>query len=265
MEKARLKEYKGILESFLSDYETYVASYVNYREDYTCSDLRKILQRQLRLVVDIVAAVHGGCSLRLSDAATLNFEQALSCVLTTNFSSDKSRHFIELNVSGVLNGAIGNIVNNTIPTLQIIPVIPIKDVDLQKRCLDLLDASGNFDRVINQATQVLEERLRMRLPFEKLCQIIPETKNQIGEALAHKLLAPPNPVIIISGKPEECSAFHKMVVGIIAYLRNPTHHSLNDDTEKALAWSVVGIVDSLLSEIANAYISSDEPKSENGK
>lgn len=66
------------------------------------------------------------------------------------------------------------------------PVLPIKDQILNRRCSDLLNAPGSFDRVINQATQVLEDRLRTKLPFEKLCELIPEAKNQIGEKLAHK-------------------------------------------------------------------------------
>ena len=95
--------------------------------------------------------------------------------------------------------------------------------------------------------------MRSRIPFETLCEIIPEAKNQIGEPLANKLLASNDPLIIVSDKHLERIAFHKMVVGVIAYLRNPSHHSLNDNTESALAWSVVGIVDSLLYSIDNAY------------
>jgi hypothetical protein len=202
------------------------------------------MQRQLNLVSNIIDAVHGGRSFTLNTSEEINFLQALSYVLTNNVSKDH-RKFIESNVESILNEAIGNIVNETIPSKQIVPIIPIKDDELKKRCLDLLNAPGSFDRVINQTTQILEARLRSRIPFEKLCEIVPETKNQIGENLAHKLLAPPNPVIVVSDKPEECSAFHKMVVGVIVYLRNPSHHSLNDNTERALAWSVVGIVDSL--------------------
>ena len=40
----------------------------------------------------------------------------------------------------------------------------IKDEVLKSRCSDLLSANGHFDRVINQATQVLEERIRSKLP-----------------------------------------------------------------------------------------------------
>ncbi len=36
----------------------------------------------------------------------------------------------------------------------------IQDGELRDRCADLLSAPGNFDRVINQATLVLEDRIR---------------------------------------------------------------------------------------------------------
>lgn len=82
--------------------------------------------------------------------------------------------------------------------------------------------------------------------------------------MVHKLLAPPNPPIVVSDKPEECAAFHSMVVGVISYLRNPSHHTLNDDTEWSLAWSVVGIIDNLLSEIDNALVLGEEPEISEG-
>jgi hypothetical protein len=261
LNKTQLNDYKNILETFLLDYQTYIGSYYVYDEIYTNDNLRTQMQRQLVLVSRIVSLVHGGCSLKINKDTTLDFHQALSNVLTSNVSKDsKQRHFIEFSVESTLNEAVGNIVNGTIPTQTVKPIIPIKDEILRKRCADLLNAPGSFDRVINQATQVLEDRLRTKLPFEQFCEVIPETKNQIGENLAHRLLAPPNPRIMVSDNLDECSAFHKIVVGIISYLRNPSHHTLNHDTEWSLAWSVVGIIDSLLSEIDNSYITSEETK-----
>jgi len=259
----KLDQCKSVLEAFLDEYREYIASYHDYG-GYRRSDLRTKLQRQSRLVLLIVDDVHGGCSLRLDESNIVNFGQALSYVLTGSVTF-KTRGFLEANVESVLNQAIGNIDNGTIPSKRLEPILPIKDHTLRQRCSDLLDAPGSFDRVINQATQVLEDRLRTKLPFEKLCDIIPEAKNQVGENLAHRLLAPPNPAIIVSDKPDERSAFHKMVVGMISYLRNPSHHSLNEDTEWALAWSVVGIVDSLLSELDNSYISEEEPETKLGE
>lgn len=256
--KVKLDEYQSVLKTFLRDYRQYIGSYSSYR-GYGEAVLRTKMQRQLNLVLNITSFVHGDCSLRLDKSVTVSFAQALEYVLTGNVNI-QTRTFVESNVESILNQAIGNIENGTIPSKKLEPVLAIKDETLSRRCLDLLSAPGSFDRVINQATQVLEDRLRTKLPFEKLCDIIPEAKNQIGENLAHKLLAPPNPPIIVSDKPEERSAFHKMVVGIISYLRNPSHHSLNEDTEWSLAWSVVGIVDSLLSELDNSYIPEEKPR-----
>ena len=38
----------------------------------------------------------------------------------------------------------------------------IHDKELRDRCLDLLEAKGKYDRVINQATLVLEDRIRTK-------------------------------------------------------------------------------------------------------
>jgi hypothetical protein len=108
----------------------------------------------------------------------------------------------------------------------------------------------------------LEARLRDSISYERLCDVIPEAKYHVGEALANRLLGPKAPVIVISEKGTEREAFHKMVVGIIAYLRNPSHHFLDDKTKWSLAWSVVGLVDSILSELENSYIAEDSIKNE---
>jgi hypothetical protein len=50
-----------------------------------------------------------------------------------------------------------------------------------------------------------------------------------------------------------------MMIGIISYLRNPSHHSLNDDIDWAFAWSLVGLVDSLLYELDNSFKSEEKP------
>jgi hypothetical protein len=262
IDKTKLDEYKSVLETFLTDYRQYIGSYSPYTDGcYGNRGLRTKMQRQLNFVLGIIGLVHGGCSLRLEKSVTVSFAQALEYVLTGNVNI-QTRTFLESNVESILNQAIGNIENGTIPSRRLKPILPIKDETLRQRCSDLLGAPGSFDRVINQATQVLEDRLRTKLPFEKLCDIIPEAKNQIGETLAHKLLGPATPPIIVSDKPEERSAFHKMVVGMISYLRNPSHHSLSEDTEWSLAWSVVGIVDSLLSELDGSYMSEEKQNAE---
>ena len=60
---------------------------------------------------------------------------------------------------------------------------------------------------------------------------------------------------MISDDKMKREAFLKMTRGIFAYWRNPFHHTLNDRTELSLAWSVVGVIDSLLAEIDASVIS----------
>jgi len=43
----------------------------------------------------------------------------------------------------------------------------IKDEELKNRCADILTASANFDRVINQASQVLEDRIRTKSGLDR--------------------------------------------------------------------------------------------------
>lgn len=258
VDKEELSNYKNNLVSFRDTYQQYIGS--ANRSYGTSSDrLRTQLHEKVPLVTNIVAIVHGGGQY-FQDKEEHSFYATLAYALNESVIMNRNWPQITAHVDGIISEAIGRIDSGIFPRKKIHPILSIKDHQLSKRCLDILNAPGSFDRVINQATQVLEDRLRSRLPFEKLCEIIPEAKNQIGENLAHKLLASPNPAIVVSDKPEECTAFHRMVVGIIAYLRNPSHHSLNDDTEWSLAWSVVGIVDSLLSELDNSYISGEEPK-----
>jgi|WetSurMetagenome_2_1015567.scaffolds.fasta_scaffold143356_1 hypothetical protein len=255
MNDSDLEKHKHSLTTFLEEYDRFLDS--SYSQSKT---KRNELQRKVTLISTIISTVHGGGGFKMGNDDIWNFYQQLGFTLREGVSKFRYYDQIKSHVKLVINQAIGNIETGMIPDLETKPTLSIKDQELSKRCLDLLNAPGSFDRVINQATLVLEAKLRDKLPFDKLCDLIPETKNQIGENLAHKLLAPPNPAIIVSDKPDECSAFHKMVVGVITYLRNPSHHTLNDDTDWSLAWSVVGIVDSLISEIGNAYVAEDKTK-----
>lgn len=252
MNKMTLEGYKSHLESFLKDYGEFKSSgYYSKTEQ-----LRTRLQRAIPLVSQIVDAVHGGHSLNI-ESKTITFRQALAYSLTGNIP-DEHQKFLESNIELTLNEAIGNIVNGTIPTREIQPVLPIMNEDLRKRCMDLLNAPGSFDRVIREATVVLEHRLRAKISHERLSEVIPSSAEQIGESLANKLLSPSNPVIVVSEDKLERVAFLKMIQGVFAYLRNSSHHSLDDKTKWSLAWSVVGLIDSLLIELDHSYVSGEK-------
>jgi hypothetical protein len=263
MKEADLPNYKRTLEEFLKRYIEYTDYVSHYGPSSQSAEIRTWLQRKTNLVDLIINRVHYEPEYTMNDQ-TFTFYSLLGATLKEGADEDELWKDIKAHVIRIINEGVGNIENNTVILKEIEPVLVIRDQTLRKRCLDLLKAPGNFDRVINQATQVLEARLRDSMSYEKLCEAIPEAKEHIGEPLANKLLAPKEPVIVISEKQIERAAFHKMVVGIIAYLRNPSHHLLDDKTEWALAWAVVGIIDALLSQLENSYIAGDS-KDNKGK
>jgi hypothetical protein len=246
MNRKTLEEYKSHLESFLKDYNSFTSS--SY---YSTEELTR-LQRATPLVSQIVSAVHGGGSMTIGKT-TITFLNALGYSLTSTLPKEHE-NFVEGHIKLTLNQAIGNIVNGTIPTKEIKPVLPLMDQDLRKRCIDLLNAPGSFDRVIREATVILEDRLRNMVPREQLSTLIPLYADQTLERLINSLLSPEKPVLSVSPDKPDRVAFHRMMLGICAYLRNPFHHTLDNKTEWSLAWSVVGLVDSLLYDLSKSQV-----------
>ncbi len=148
-----------------------------------------------------------------------------------------------------MNKAIGTIEAGLWPPKELAPVLVIKDDELRSRCSDLLKAPGNYDRVIREATTVLENRLRNKPPHELLARLIPNAADQIGDNLVNNLLSPNNPVLVISSEKQKQLAFYRIMLGVVSYLRNPYHHSIDPYTEWSWAWSTVGFIDRLLSDI----------------
>lgn len=71
-------------------------------------------------------------------------------------------------VTAALEKAIGTLEAGLWPPKTPAPVLVIHDAELRQRCADLLGAPGNYDRVVREATTVLEDRIRRRPPFEVL-------------------------------------------------------------------------------------------------
>jgi len=131
------------------------------------------------------------------------------------------------------------------------PVLMIKDYELRTRTSDLLSAPGHYDRVLREATTILEHRIRSKVPFEDLAKLIPNSADQTGDALVNKLFNAQEPVVVCGGRQQQTGVF-RILGGVLAYLRNPSHHSIDDDTAWSWAWSVVGLVDQLLDVIDSA-------------
>ena len=115
----------------------------------------------------------------------------------------------------------------------------IKDEELKSRCADILTASSNFDRVINQASQVLEDRIRTKSGLDR---------SFVGVKLINKALNSDRSisVLIISENNEEHEGFCHIYRGIMLAFRNPTHHYLSDSFEREDALKFTAFIDNLL-------------------
>jgi hypothetical protein len=128
----------------------------------------------------------------------------------------------------------------------------IHDKELRDRCLDLLDAGAKFDRVINQATQVLEDKLRTK------ANIISKLK---GVDLVNKVLNPElnKTVLVVSEDASEQRGFCDICRGVMLAFRNPTHHYLTDKITREEAFKLCAFIDTLLPIIESSKTTSLHP------
>jgi len=117
----------------------------------------------------------------------------------------------------------------------------ITDEELKGRCSDILSAPSNFDRVVNQATLVLEDRIRKK---SKLT-------NEIGVQLVNKAINSDasKSVLKLSDDPDEHEGFGHICRGIVLSFRNPTHHRIVQNYSREEALKFCAFVDSLLKVI----------------
>lgn len=123
----------------------------------------------------------------------------------------------------------------------------IQDTQLQKRCGDiLLEASGAFDRVINQATQILEDRIKKKAGLEETTLIgLP----LVSKAIHSKL---ENTILKFSDNSDIQEQYSALFKGIIGVYRNPTHHGLEFECSREDALKFCSYIDLLLNEVANS-------------
>lgn len=113
----------------------------------------------------------------------------------------------------------------------------IQDVSLKSRCSDLLSADKHFDRVINQATQVFEERIRE----------LSELGAKTGAALVDEAISgTPDKIIRFSEDPLEHRGYFFICKGIVDAFRNPTHHRIIDTITREDALKFCGFIDTML-------------------
>jgi hypothetical protein len=114
----------------------------------------------------------------------------------------------------------------------------IKDEELKSRCSDILSSSGNFDRVINQATLVIEDRIRTKSKLNNL----------VGANLVNKAINSDikKSVLQIGNDPEEHEGIAHICRGIVLSFRNPTHHKIIENYTREDALKFCAFVDLLL-------------------
>ena len=116
----------------------------------------------------------------------------------------------------------------------------IQDIELLDRCQDILMASSNFDRPVNQATLVLEDRIRKKSQ--------PPTQ-QTGENLVNFAFKEDltKTILQIAGKdPDDQRGFTQILRGIVPAFRNRTHHHVTNNFSREEAMRVCGFIDVLL-------------------
>lgn len=125
----------------------------------------------------------------------------------------------------------------------------IEDEELYDRCHDLIKAPKNFDRVLREATTVLEDRIRRLSGLKKMKGV-----NLVGKALNPD---PTKAVLKVSDKKFEQEGFFNICKGLMLSFRDTTHHELSDKFTKQDALKFCGFIDSLLAVLNQA---SKKPK-----
>jgi len=122
----------------------------------------------------------------------------------------------------------------------------IQDDELRDRCEDILLASSKFDRPINQATLVLEDRIRNKAkPTSKLVgeQLVNFAFN---EDLSKTVLR------VASGDSDDQRGFTQILRGLVPAFRNKTHHHIINTFSREEAMRVCGFIDVLLRIVDNS-------------
>lgn len=115
----------------------------------------------------------------------------------------------------------------------------IDDIELRGRCGDLLLASTHFDRPINQATLVLEDRIRTKAALKEKMEGIKLMNAAFNSDLSKTVLQ-------VSTNTDEQDGLASILRGVVLAFRNPTHHQVINTFSRQQALKICGLVDVLL-------------------
>jgi uncharacterized protein (TIGR02391 family) len=125
----------------------------------------------------------------------------------------------------------------------------IADPELRVRTQDLLAAPGHFDRVLREASVVLESRIRK----------LTGSKAQAGVAVMEQAFSPKAGPLALSTDPKLQQAAMQLYASVMGFIRNDVGHGLKDEVTEQDAWRFVAMVDLLLSWAERAAAKSPTP------
>jgi Protein of unknown function (Hypoth_ymh) len=124
----------------------------------------------------------------------------------------------------------------------------IHDPQLRSKCGDILLARANYDRPINQATLVLEDRMRKKVKPPGLMV----GENLVNYAFNERLEK--TRLQVASGQVEEQRGITIILRGFVPAFRNTTHHHIVDTFTQEDAIRICSFIDFLLRVIDSTKV-----------
>lgn len=124
----------------------------------------------------------------------------------------------------------------------------IEDKDLKDRCGDILLGETAFDRAVNQATQILEDRIKAKAGLQSSHLI---GVNLIVKAVHSQI---DKTILKFSDDASVQEGFFNLFKGIICIYRNPSHHTLSFKCSREFALKFCAYIDELLVQIDSCEV-----------
>jgi uncharacterized protein (TIGR02391 family) len=122
----------------------------------------------------------------------------------------------------------------------------LEDPELRDRCRDLILARRHYDRVVREATTVLDNRLKKLTGISHM-----NPADLVGKVLAPD---PTRAVITISTEKDLQEGFFSICKGVMQAFRNRAHHNLSNSFTQADALRFCGFIDTILAVVGKGQV-----------